>query len=269
LDLIDRPPTEQTDERTALGALLRREERRIEQLTRVVIPIGVRLAYETDHNRLLEQILVEAMRLCHADGGTLYLRTEQDTLQYAIMRTESLQLAQGGTTGLEIEREPIALFDPATQNPNHGRVSAYAALTGQSVNVEDVYCVETFDFSGPRAFDKATGYRTKSVLAIPLRDNDGRISGVVQLVNARCPLTSAVVVFDPHTQEVVECLCLLAGAALTSYVSQQRLKDQVRQLKIEIDQTKRDQEVRQITTSDYFKALQSRAKELQSRAHGK
>src|SRR5258705_6388202 len=87
------------------------EERRADKLMHVVIPIGVALAYETDFNRLLEKMLIDAMRLCNADGGTLYLRTEQDALKFAIMRTDSMGAALGGTTGREIPYPPIPLYD--------------------------------------------------------------------------------------------------------------------------------------------------------------
>lgn len=249
-------------------SLLRHQEQRANFLMHVVIPSGVALAYETDFNRLLEKMLIDAMGLCNADGGTLYLRTEADLLQFAIMRTESLYIALGGTTGKEITYPPIPLHEPTTLRPNHSRVAAHAALTGRPVNIADVYLPGEFDFSGPRAFDQATGYRTRSLLAIPLRGNNDRVTGVIQLVNARTADTGEVIPFEPGIQKVIESLCLLAGAALGSYVQQQGLKDQVRQLKIEIDQSKRDRQVAQITDSDYFRGLKSRARELQQRARG-
>lgn len=234
----------------------------------VVIPIGVALAYETDFNRLLEKMLIDAMRLCNADGGTLYLRTEQDALRFAIMRTDSLGAALGGTTGREIPYPPIPLYDPVTGRPNHSRVAAHAALSGKPVNVGDVYEPAEFDFSGPKAFDRSTGYRTRSLLAIPLADSDGRVSGVIQLINARTAETNEVVAFDPRLQKVIECLCLLAAAAMASYVRQQQLKDQVQQLRILIDHSKRDRQVSEIANSDYFKNLKGRVRDLKQRARG-
>jgi hypothetical protein len=256
------------DEPSRWQSLLLRERRQVEQLVNVVIPIGVALAYETDFNRLLEKMLMDAMQLCNADGGTLYLRTEQDSLQFAIMRTESLGLALGGTTAREIPHSPIPLYEPVTGRENHQSVAAHAALTGQPVNVSDVYAPAEFDFSGPKAFDKSSGYRTKSLLAIPLADPDKRVTGVIQLVNARTDEANVLMDFDPPLQKVIECLCLMAGAAMTSYVRQKQLKDQVRQLRIEIDQSKRDRQVSEITQSDYFQELKGRARELKQRARG-
>jgi len=257
---------EQIEDSAPWRELLARERLRSDYLMQIVVPIGVALAYETNFDRLLERMLIEAMRLCNADGGTLYLRTEQDSLEFAIMRTESLNLALGGTTGREIPYPPLPLHDPVTRRPNHSRVAAHAALTANAVNVSDVYLPSSFDFTGPRAFDQAMGYRTKSLLAIPLADPDKHVTGVIQLVNARAKENDALVEFGPRIQAVVECLCLLAGAAMTSYVRQQKLKDQVHQLRIEIDQSKRDRQVSEITGSDYFKSLKDRARELKQRA---
>jgi hypothetical protein len=260
---------EQADESGHSKSLLRREEQRADFLMQVVIPAGVALAQETEFDRLLERMLIDAMHLCNADGGTLYLRTEADQLQFAIMRTDSLGIALGGTTGKVIPQPPIPLFESSSLRPNHSRVAAHAALTGKSVNVADVYAAGEFDFSGPKAFDAATGYRTCSLLAIPLHSNGHRVTGVIQLINARAPSSNDVIPFDPRMQQVIESLCLLAGAALVSFVRQLDLKAQVRQLKIEIDQSKRDRQVEQIADSDYFKGLKSRARELQERARGK
>ena len=76
---------------------------RLELLHRV----GVALTAERDRDRLVETILLEAKKLCHADGGTLYLRTEDDHLRFAIMHTDSLGIALGGSTGKPIDLPPI------------------------------------------------------------------------------------------------------------------------------------------------------------------
>ena len=240
-------------------------------LSDVVIPIGVAMASEADYDRLLERILIDAMSLCGADGGTLYLRREQ-SLHFAIIRTTSLGIAMGGTSGKSVAFAPLALRDATTGLPNNQSVAARAALSGQAVNVPDVYDPDVaarFDFTGARRFDAANGYRTRSVLAVPLfEQTGGAVSGVVQLINAGTTTNGAdgiAVPFSAPVQRVVESLCRLAGAALTNYVRQQQLKDQVRQLRIEIDASKRDRQVQEISDSDYFKRLKGRVRELQQR----
>ena len=63
---------------------------------RRLIDIGLALSAERDINRLMERILLEAKDIGNADGGTLYIRTDEDTLKFEIMRTDSLGIAQGG-----------------------------------------------------------------------------------------------------------------------------------------------------------------------------
>jgi len=83
-----------------------------------LIDIGIALSAERDINRLMEKILLEAKDLTSADGGTLYIKTEEDALKFEIMRTDSLNIALGGTTGKDITFPPIRLFDPETGQPN-------------------------------------------------------------------------------------------------------------------------------------------------------
>ncbi len=145
--------------------------RRLEQLNK----IGASLSAERDINRLLESILLAAKTITRADGGTLYLLTEEDgtqRLKFEIMRTESLNIAMGGTTGNPIPFYPIHLYGKDGK-PNNQMVAAFAALTGQTVNIADAYAhtAEGFDFNGTRNFDKKTGYRSKSFLTVPMKNH--------------------------------------------------------------------------------------------------
>src|SRR5204862_290450 len=121
-------------------------------------------------NRLLEAILTAAKTITRADGGTLYRVTEDQALRFEIVRTSSLKYYLGGTTGNPVPFYPIQLHKDG--KPNHGMVAAYAALTGKTVNIADAYSTDGFDFSGTRAFDQKTGYRSKSFLTVPMRNHD-------------------------------------------------------------------------------------------------
>src|ERR1700704_6423828 len=151
---------------------------RLEQLNSV----GASLSAERDINRLLESILVAAKTITRADGGTLYRVTEERTLRFEIVRTSSLKYYLGGTTGNPVPFYPIQLYKDG--KPNHSMVAAHAALTGKTVNIPDAYAAEGFDFSGTRAFDAKTGYRSKSFITVPMRNHDHEIIGVLQLINA-------------------------------------------------------------------------------------
>lgn len=175
--------------------------------------IGVALSAERNRERLLETILLEAKKLCNADGGTLYLRTDRDELRFAIMRNDSLGIALGGTTGKSIDLPPLKIHD-ADGRPNQFNVATCAALMKSSITIPDAYVAEGFDFRGTKAFDERAGYRSKSFLTIPLVNNDFRVIGVLQLVNAQDPETKEVVAFDPELVHIVEALASQAAVAL-------------------------------------------------------
>lgn len=233
-----------------------------------VIPIGAAATQATDFNALLERIVLEAMTVASADGGTLYLRTAAEQLEFAIMRTHSLNFAGGGTTGVPIELPPIPMFDPQTGQANHNSVATHTAHAGRCVNIKDVYLAEDHDFSGARAFDARVGYRTRSLLTVPLKDANGRVIGVLQLINATdSQAPGKVIAFSTGIQRVVEGLATLAAAVLASYLREQSLRRRVEELRIEVDQARKNRQVEEISTTDYFKRLVERAAELRQRAH--
>jgi HD-GYP domain-containing protein (c-di-GMP phosphodiesterase class II) len=184
---------------------------RLEQLN----AIGVSLSGETDINRLLETILTAAKSITRADGGTLYRVTEEKTLRFEILRTSSLKNYLGGTTGNPVPFYPIQLYGKDGK-PNHNMVAAHAALTGKTVNIADAYTAEGFDFSGTRAFDSKTGYRSKSFLTVPMRNHQNESIGVLQLINAQDPRTGEIVPFSPSDQRLAESLASQAAIALTN-----------------------------------------------------
>lgn len=185
---------------------------RLEWLKRV----GLRLAQVTDRQKILELILEEARALCHADGGTLYLRTEDDRLHFARVLNVSLGLgpppAEGGN---EISFPPLPLF-AADGTPNQQNVATFAVHARRRVHVPDAYHASGFDFSGTKAFDAKVGYRSTSFLAIPLENGDGRVIGVLQLLNATDQKTGEVIPFREADQDTVTSLAAHAALALDS-----------------------------------------------------
>ncbi len=187
--------------------------RRLDQLNE----IGAALSLEKNLNALLEKILLAVKAITRADGGTLYLvegESADQVLRFEIVRTASLDIAMGGTTGNAIPFYPIHLFKNG--DPNTSMVAAFAALTGQTVNVADAYTEEGFDFSGTRAFDAKTGYRSQSFLTVPMKNHEAEIIGVLQLINCQDPDTGAIVPFSPADQRLAESLASQAAIALTN-----------------------------------------------------
>ncbi len=232
-------------------------------LMRYVIPVGVSLSAERDFNRLLETIVFEAQKLCNADAGTLYLLAEDQTLQFVIVRNTSLGITMGGTSGNVISFPSLRLYDPATGMPNHNNVATHSALTGVRTNIPDAYHAEGFDFSGTKAFDARTGYRSTSFLTIPLKGDDQKVIGVLQLINAIEAGSGEIVAFAPD--DVIESLVLLAYGALSAYIREQSLRNEIEKLRIEIDAASQAREVAEITESDYFQQLQQKVRLLRGR----
>jgi HD-GYP domain-containing protein (c-di-GMP phosphodiesterase class II) len=185
---------------------------RLEQLNQ----IGASLSKERDINRLLESILVAAKKITNADGGTLYRMTEDGTaLRFEILRTDSLNIAMGGTTGVAISFPNLSLHDDEGK-PNDAMVAAYTAIHDKTVNIVDAYTEEGFDFSGTRMFDQRTGYRSQSFLTVPMKNHENEIIGVLQLLNAQDRATGAVVPFSAADQSLAESLASQAAIALTN-----------------------------------------------------
>ncbi len=183
--------------------------------------IGLALSVEKDINILLEMIVDAARDLTFADAGTLYLvDTDKNNLHFEILQNDTMKTRMGGTSGVEVTLPPVPL--EVGGKPNHSNVSSYCALTGEIVNIPDVYEAEGFDFTGPRKYDEATGYRSTSMLVIPMRNHENDIIGVLQLLNAKDIETEQVV---PFSKEYVELIASLASQAAVALTNAHLIKD--------------------------------------------
>ena len=144
-----------------------------EKELRDVARIGTELTSEKDKNLLFERLLNTAMDISGCDAGTLY-QFRQGKLFFKIMKTLS-QNVNRGAHGEDIDLPPVELKEE--------NVCAFSAIRRELVNIPDVYTSDHFDFSGPRRYDAMTGYRTGSMLVIPLEDAEGKLIGVLQLIN--------------------------------------------------------------------------------------
>jgi HD-GYP domain-containing protein (c-di-GMP phosphodiesterase class II) len=186
--------------------------RRLEELN----GIGISLSKEKDTNRLLEAILVAAKKITNADGGTLYrVDNDRKLVYFEILRTDSLNVAMGGTTGVTVPFYPVRLFDDEGR-ANNSMVVAYSVLRDETVNIADAYTAEGFDFTGTKNFDKKTNYRSKSFLTVPMKNHEDEIIGVLQLINAKDRVSGEIVPFSEADQHLAESLASQAAVALTN-----------------------------------------------------
>ena len=186
--------------------------------------IGIALSTEEDLNKLFEMIMEEAKNITNADGRTLYMKTDEgNQLKFEILLNDSMNSSMGGTSGNEVTLPPVELFTE-NKNPNESNVAAYVANTGKTVNIDDAYQEDGFDFSGTKGFDKMTGYRSKSFLTVPLKNHENEIIGVMQLINSTDKSTGKTLSFSNEMQTQIESLCSQGAVALTNKRLVQELK---------------------------------------------
>jgi HD-GYP domain-containing protein (c-di-GMP phosphodiesterase class II) len=187
--------------------------------------IGIALSAASDVNVLCDKILTGAMELTNSDGGSLYRMSDDKTaLEFVIVSTHSLDIHMGGSSGHEIKFPVIPLM--VSGKPNKNNVVSSAVHDQKTINVPDVYHAQGFDFSGTRKFDQQTGYRTQSILTIPMKNHLDEIIGVLQLINAKDEVTGATREFTMADQQLAESLASQAAVAITN----NKLIDEQREL---------------------------------------
>ena len=195
---------------------------RLHQLTE----LSVQLGSNHDTDSLLERILIVAKSMTNADGGTLYRPSEDKRhLNFHILINDTLKTHQGGSGGEPVISGGVPLFDQ-NGDKNVSAVASYAAHFGLSVNIEDVYKADVFNFSGMVKFDQLRNYHTQSILTVPMSDHEGELVGVLQLINAQDPETGEICAFNQTDQRFIEALAAQAAVALTH----QRLIAQLEEL---------------------------------------
>ena len=178
--------------------------------------IGIALSAEKNTPKLLEMILKGAKAILNADGGTLYLATEDKRhLQFEMIINDSLGIMMGAKLGDPIPFDPLPLYDQ-DGNPNNTMVAAHAALYKKTINIPDAYIAEGFDFSGTRAFDIKMGYRSQSFLTLPMLNHENELIGVLQLINAKDQHRNQIIEFSKISQRIAESLASQAAIALTN-----------------------------------------------------
>ena len=195
---------------------LRGQVSRLNRQMQRLSEIGLALSAEQDRNRLLEMIVELARNLTHADAGTLYIVDPTgQALEFVVLQNDTMNVRLGGTSGNPVTLPPVSLYKEGGE-PNHANVSSHVALTREYVNIDDVYCAEGYDFTGTRGYDKSTGYRSQSMLVMPMVNHEHEIIGVLQLLNAKDQTSGEVVGFSQERLEAVRSLASQAAVALTN-----------------------------------------------------
>jgi HD-GYP domain-containing protein (c-di-GMP phosphodiesterase class II) len=167
----------------------------------VLTNLGVQLNRVADLDLLLERVLTEARRVVNADAGSIYIR-ENNQLHFSY--TQNATLARRLPPGSKL------IYSTFSVPINENSIAGFVANSGQILNITDVYETDIgcpYRFS--RRFDGASGYRTKSMLTIPLTTYRGDVVGVLQIINAQDQAGHVV----PFSDEDEKMMCHFAGTA--------------------------------------------------------
>jgi len=183
---------------------------------RDIVTVGIELTAEKDKNKLLEKLMATAMHISGCDAGTLYLYRD-GALEFKIMKTLSMGVSRG-ERGEKIDLPPVKLKEE--------NVCAFSAIHRELVNIPDVYTSDRFDFSGPRRYDEITGYRTGSMLVIPLEEAEGALIGVLQLIN-KLDENGKIISFTKDDEFILESLGAMSAVSLANMIYIEEIKAQM------------------------------------------
>ena len=177
------------------------EQEKIDTLTHLVIELN----QVQDLDILMEHILRQARRFVNADAGSIYI-VEDRTLQFTYTQNDTLQKR------LEIGDKLI--YSTFTLPINEQSIAGYTAETGQPLNIPDVYSIEpTEPYNFSKEFDKASKYKTQSVLAIPLKSARGNLLGILQIINAQ-DVDQQIIPFSDKDEKMMMHFASIAAVAL-------------------------------------------------------
>lgn len=145
--------------------------------------IGISLSTERDINKLLDTILLRCREITESDSGSMYIVEEIPDIEYNKNNYFSnkqliFKLAQNDTIKTDFKERILEL--------NKKSIAGYVALTGKPLLISDAYNLpENAEYTHNQSFDKATGYKCKSMLIVPMRNQKDEIIGVIQLINKK------------------------------------------------------------------------------------
>ena len=178
-----------------------------------IMDINLELASELDKDRLFDMILTLTRELTHSDAGTLYIKSkDKKYLDFTVVQNKSLNIFMGGTKG-EITWNSLPLYLENGEE-NKSMVAVVSAVENKIINIPDVYIDENYNFEGTKKFDASTGYRSKSMLVIPLINHEKDVIGVLQLINKI--QDDEIASYNENDERIIKALSAQAAMALTN-----------------------------------------------------
>jgi len=168
-----------------------------EAAVRELHQVGIALSTERDASALQDLILCKSRELTAADAGSLYLiETDPAAGHGNGKRRLRFELAQNDSIPTDYRRSTLPL--------SRSSLAGYVALTGEVLRIDDVYTLPPeLPYGFNRAFDERTGYRTRSMLLVPMLNHDGEVVGVIQLINRKRHAGALLVTPEAVAREVI------------------------------------------------------------------
>ena len=178
-----------------------------------IFDVVLAFSSEKKYGSLLNVILTKMMDITRSDAGTLYI-LEDEKLHFRIVKNKTLKISQSVEETSYLP--PVVLNRDCIEN-----VSAYAAIKGEVVTIDDVYEDSRFNFAGPKHYDEITGYRTRSMLVLPLCsfwNEKTEVLGVIQLMNATDTSGKSVPYGELYDPSVILALANVASNTLANHI---------------------------------------------------
>lgn len=179
-----------------------------------VLEIGLTLSAESDFNRLWEDILYRIMKLTNCDAAALYL-LKGEFLFFRILRNNTLNLYAGG------DGNPPNLPPIKVSGEN---ICALAVRKGKTICIDDIHNCREYKLPDSLRYDAMTGYESKSMLVVPMKNRAGEKTGVLQLVNAQDE-NGEICGFSPDLVMAVESVASQASLTIENMGYTEELRE--------------------------------------------
>lgn len=167
--------------------------------------LGIELSQINDLDILMERVLLRARQFANADAGSIYIR-EGDLLNFTYTQNDTLQrqLPKGEKLIYSTFQVPI----------DEKSIAGYVAATGRALNIDDVYDLEpTLPYSFSKKFDETVGYKTQSILTIPLKNSRSQVMGILQIINPQSE-EGNITQFSASDKKMMHHFAAVAAVAL-------------------------------------------------------
>lgn len=174
--------------------------------------IGKSLSSEKDTLKLFEKIINSSLRLTGADAGTIYLVVDKKDGRWSFIKNGSsrgklLKFVITRNNSMDVNLEDF--ISPISKKSIFG----FSVISGKSVIIDDAYDIsQDVEYRHNRSFDESTGYRTISVLTIPMKNHDNDVTGVIQLINKK--KDDKILSFNSMDELIMNSLAGQAAVAL-------------------------------------------------------